>query len=133
MRQGRSAWRPGPGVANTGHLGEAMAARHMEAEGWVILDRRWRDGPRELDLVALRDRVLAFVEVKTRRSGDLDELLLSVTTTKRKQLERAAGAWLRRFGAEHPRFAEVRFDVIGVQLPPGQKPQLHHVEAAWQR
>jgi putative endonuclease len=110
-----------------------MAARHLEGQGWMILDRRWRDGPRELDLIAVRGRTLAFIEVKTRRSGDLDALLLSVTPAKRRQLERAASAWLRRFGANHPRFSELRFDVIAVQLPPGEKPQLHHVEAAWQR
>jgi putative endonuclease len=120
-------------ASEVGRLGEAMAARFLEEAGWALLGVRWRDGPRELDLIALRSGILAFVEVKTRRSADLDPLLLSVTPAKRRELERAAGAWLRQVGPSFPPFAAIRFDVMAVQLPPGQKPRILHIEAAWQR
>jgi putative endonuclease len=110
-----------------------MAARFLEAAEWRVLAERWRDGPRELDLVATRAGVLAFVEVKTRRSAELDPLLLSVTPSKRRELERAAAAWLRRFGATFPPFLSVRFDVIGVLIPWGEPPRLVHIESAWTR
>lgn len=120
-------------AGQTGQLGEAMAARFLETGGWTVLARRWRDGPRELDLIVQKQGTLAFIEVKTRRSSDLDALLASITPAKRRELERAAAAWLRRCGEAFPRFSEIRFDVIGVQILPGEKPRILHIEAAWSR
>jgi putative endonuclease len=117
----------------TGRLGEALAAHELEREGWEILACRWRDGPRELDLVAHRDGTLAFVEVKTRRSGGLGDALASITAGKRRDLERAAAAWLRTEGVRHPRFQRVRFDVVAVVLEPGRRPRIERVEGAWIR
>jgi putative endonuclease len=118
---------------STGRLGEALAARALEGEGWRILARRWRDGPRELDLVAARGRVLLFVEVKTRRQGGVGAALASVTRAKQREIERAAAAWLRREGPGHPGFREVRFDVVVVLLEPGSRPRVERVEGAWVR
>jgi putative endonuclease len=117
----------------TGRLGEALAARALELDGWEILACRWRDGPRELDLVAQRDGTLAFVEVKTRRHGGLGEALASITAGKRREVERAAAAWLRTEGVHHPRFRRVRFDVVAVLLEPGRRPRIERVEGAWVR
>lgn len=119
----------------TGRLGEALAARLLEAEGWAILHRRWRDGPRELDLVAIRAGILAFVEVKTRRGGTLGEALASVGPGKRREVERAAAGWLEREGAALPRYRirGVRFDVVAVILRPGRRPEVIQVPGAWVR
>jgi putative endonuclease len=51
-----------------GARGEALAVSRYLAEGYEILDRNWRCRQGELDLVAVRDRVLVFCEVKTRSS-----------------------------------------------------------------
>jgi putative endonuclease len=133
--------RSGAGPGRTGRLGEALAARHLEAEGWTILDRGWRDGPREIDLVARREGTLAFVEVKTRtgssEASDSDAAgaaaLGSVTPRKRRELERAAAAWLGARGHEHGPFRRVRFDVVAVLLAPGLRPRIVHVPGAWVR
>ncbi len=120
----------------TGRRGEALAAEMLEGKGWTVLARCWRDGPRELDLVAVRSDTLLFVEVKTRRGGTLGDALAAVTPAKRREVERAAAGWLRtegvRIRATHP-FRRVRFDVVAVHLLPGVEPALAWVEGAWVR
>ncbi|TVP47850.1 MAG: YraN family protein [Gemmatimonadales bacterium] len=120
----------------TGRLGEELAARAMERNGWEILARCWRDGPREIDLVVARGGTLAFVEVKTRRTASLGETLAAVSPAKRRDVERAAAAWLRtEFPARSAasRFSRIRFDVVAVLLPPGEMPRIERVEGAWVR
>jgi putative endonuclease len=120
----------------TGRRGESLAAEMLEGEGWIILARCWRDGPRELDLVAMQSGTLLFVEVKTRRAGTLGDALAAVTPAKRREIERAAAAWLRTEGARirtsHP-FRHVRFDVVAVLLLSGAQPRLAWVKGAWVR
>ncbi len=119
-----------------GREGEALAARYLEARGWRVLDRNWRDGPRELDLVAQRDGVLAFVEVKTRGEGSWGHPLDALTRRKRREVERAARAWLRR-EPEIPRAAgvgppvQIRFDAVVVRLEATGEPGVLHVPDAW--
>jgi len=120
----------------TGRLGEELAARALERNGWEILARCWRDGPRELDLVVAREGTLAFVEVRTRRSASLGDTLASVTPAKCREVERAAAAWLRKEASTlhgRFRFSRIRFDVVAVLLPPGQMPRIERVEGAWVR
>lgn len=120
----------------TGRLGESLAAEMLEGQGWTILARCWRDGSRELDLVAMQSDTLLFVEVKTRRGGSLGDALAAVTPGKRREIERAAAGWLRtegvRIRAIHA-FRRVRFDVVAVLLLPGSQPRLEWVEGAWVR
>lgn len=116
-----------------GRLGEQLAERHLEDRGWRILARNWRDGPRELDLIALRAGVLAVVEVKARRGEACGSPLEAVTPRKRREIERAAGAWLRAEGRRHPSIRWVRFDAVSVLLGPGRPPRVDHLEDAWRR
>ena len=120
----------------TGRRGEELAAEMLEGKGWTLLARCWRDGPREVDLVAVRSETLLFVEVKTRRGGALGDALAAVTPAKRREVERAAAGWLRTEGVRirdtHP-FRRVRFDVVAVLLLPGAEPCIAWVEGAWVR
>lgn len=114
---------------DTGRRGEEIAARFLAGRGWRILDRNYRAGPRELDLVARRARVLAFVEVKTRRSATFGHPLEAITRRKRNELAACARAWLR----EHPTPPGLvrRFDAVSVRLGPGGSSEVEHVEDAW--
>jgi len=122
-----------------GRLGEDLAAQTLEAHGWKILGRNWRDGPREIDIVAESKGVLAFVEVKTRGSEGFGDPLEAITPWKRREIERAAGAWLRAHGSAlrlgpggpSPAFPLIRFDAISITLRQGRPPEIQHLEDAW--
>ena len=116
------------GTVPLGRLGEELAARYLLRSGWSILARNVRDGPREIDLIAARDSVIAFVEVKTRRASPLGSPLEAVGPRKRRHVRQAASAWLRK----NPRQGRVvRFDAVAVTLGPGGTFELEHVENAW--
>jgi putative endonuclease len=110
-----------------GRDGEEAAARYLEERGWRILARRFRVRGGEVDVVAEREGILAFAEVKTRSPGALDDGRGAVTRAKRRRLARAAGAYLARNGlGDHP----CRFDVIIVALAEG-RPEVRHLPGAF--
>jgi putative endonuclease len=114
-----------------GNSGEQIAAEHLARRGFQILDRNYRTRWGELDIVACDERHIVFCEVKCRianRAGR--DPLESVHEKKRAQVRRMAGRWLVE--REHPRVADLRFDVIGVTLAPdGRLLRLDHLEAAF--
>ena len=111
-----------------GALGERIAARWLERQGWRIVARRFRSGHRDLDLVARRGRAVAFVEVKARRSGMVDDPSAAVGWRKRRELVRSAQVWIDRHG---PPAATYRFDVVAVLLGPARRVRIRHVEDAF--
>jgi len=103
-----------PGVAPPalGRLGEELARLHLEACGFrpVALRHRTRHG--EIDLVARRDDLLVFVEVKTRRGDRCGRPEEAVTPAKLARLRRLAAAFLAERGGDGCR--RFRFDVVAV-------------------
>ena len=83
-----------PEAARFGREGEDAAARYLRHLGWRILDRNWRSGPLELDIVCCEGDTLVFVEVKTRAASGLASPAQAFTLTKRDRMIRAAQAWL---------------------------------------
>lgn len=94
-----------------GEEGERIAAAWLAQRGWRILEHRFRSGHRDLDLVAERSGVVAFVEVKTRRGSSFGHPVEAVNWRKQRELTRSATVWLARNGGGEQLF---RFDVIGV-------------------
>jgi putative endonuclease len=79
-------------AAEVGRAAEDFCAASLEADGWRVLDRRWRGARGELDLVVVRGGQLRFVEVKAR--DPLDPLALeSIDDLKQARLIGAAEAW----------------------------------------
>jgi len=117
----RSA-RPAPHLA-LGAWGERVAARCYQRDGYRVLDRNWRCPAGELDLVVSRDGVVAFCEVKTRRSSAYGLAAEAVDGRRQRRLRAAAAQWLRKHGTW---FREVRFDVVSVL--PGR---VERIEAAF--
>ena len=99
-----------------GRWGEDRAARHLQRRGYHIVDRNWRAPEREiggeLDLVACRDGVVVFCEVKARRSNGHGGAVAAVGPVKQDRIRRLAASWLRHCGPDD--VAGVRFDVIAI-------------------
>lgn len=114
-----------PSRAQTGRLGEDLAARWAVEQGWRVVDRNWRHGRSgELDLVALDGDELVAVEVKTRRGHGYGHPAEAVTSAKVARLRLLTAAWL----ATHElRPGSVRIDVLAVTLPPGGDPRIEHL------
>ena len=91
-----------------GRHAESRAAAVLEAEGWTVLARRVRTPAGELDLVAEREGLLAFVEVKARAT--LTDAAFALGPAQRARLLRAGECWM----ATNPGHGEagVRFDVL---------------------
>lgn len=106
-----------------GAAGEQAAARHLERSGYRIVARNYRCPAGELDLVAIDEDTIVFVEVKTRRSAQSADPEANVTHAKQRQITRAAKYYLMAKSAqEHP----ARFDVVAVVLPDRGKPEIEH-------
>ncbi|WJR78395.1 YraN family protein [Bradyrhizobium sp. NP1] len=107
----------------TGLSAEARACAYLMAKGYRILARRFRTPHGEIDIVAKRRDLLAFVEVKARAS--LDDAAFAVTPRQQMRIVNAAQIWL----AAHPDHAnfELRFDAI--LIAPRRLPR--HVLAAF--
>jgi putative endonuclease len=120
--------RPRPSNKPLGDRGEQLAAQHLERAGWTVLHRNYRLGHREVDLVARRGEVVAFVEVKTRAGLGYGHPLEAITAKKRGEVQRVAAAWVERHGTPGDVY---RFDAVAVLILAGRDPQVEHVEDAW--
>ena len=112
-----------------GRRGEEEAARYLQGEGWIILERNARIGRCEVDLIVTRGVVLAFVEVKSRRGVGFGGPLDSITPRKMRHIARAAAGWIQERGL--PRGMEVRFDAVGVLWARDAPPRIVHEPDAW--
>lgn len=95
-----------------GKWGEDEAALYYEDRGYEILERDWKVGKRDIDLIALTEDkdTLVFVEVKTRQNNDLQEPEEAVDVKKLRNLAIAANAYVKLHGLD----MDVRFDIISV-------------------
>ena len=110
-----------------GQLGEQIAARWLARKGWRIVYRRFRNGHRDIDIVAQRDELIAFVEVKARKGSAFGDPVEAVHHRKQRELAKSAHIWIDRHGRADDLY---RFDVVGV-LVDGQRVLVKHVENAF--
>ena len=92
-----------------------------------MVQRRFRSGHRDIDLVVERDGLVAFVEVKARRGDRFGDPVEAVNWRKQKELGRSARVWVARHGRREDAY---RFDVVGV-LVDGTRVRIRHVEDAF--
>ena len=111
-----------------GFAAEGLACRRMEAEGFSIVDRNYRSGAGEIDIVAQKGGLVVFVEVRLREDSEFG--LPEDTVDRRKRLRVAAAA--RDYLADGfcGSWDEARFDVIVIEGS-GEDTRLHHYPAAF--
>ncbi len=110
-----------------GLLGERIAARWLMRDGWKLVDHRFRNGHRDLDLVMRRGDQVVFVEVKARRGDAFGGPVEAVHARKRRDLTKSARVWVDRFGTPEMAY---RFDLVGV-LVSGEQVRVRHIPNAF--
>jgi putative endonuclease len=108
-----------------GDYGERLAARLLEASGFVVLDRNWRCRQGELDIVACDGGVLVGCEVKTRRGARFGMPIEAITQDKADRLSRLLLAWATAHA--HPCADGMRIDVVAVLLGRRAPTQVSHI------
>ena len=115
MKRQRAEWQ--------GRRGEARAAVWLRLKGWSILDRRVKTAVGEIDIVARRGRLIAFIEVKWRNRAE--ELDYAIDEYRLRRVASATESVAHRYAT---RGEDIRIDVI--LLAPGTFPR--HITNAWQ-
>ena len=112
-----------------GAWGEDRAASYLEERGYVIAERDWTVGKRDLDIIALSDdrKFLVFVEVKTRRDDELAEPEQAVDAAKMRNLAIAANAYIKMNEVDLP----VRFDIISIVSKGRDDRRIEHIVDAF--
>ncbi|MFO7618010.1 MAG: YraN family protein [Bacteroidales bacterium] len=108
-----------------GREGERLAAEYLERLGMVILERNWRFGHKEIDLIAREGNDLVIVEVKTRTAPVRESPEQAIPREKRRLLVSAANAFVRFRRIP----LDVRFDVVNVVFDRGTAEVTHIREA----
>ena len=109
-----------------GLYGEDLATSLLLKKGYKILERNWRCGHLEVDIIAENDDYLVIVEVKTRKSAIFGTPEVFVDMQKQRHLIRAAMYYARFKNVTK----EIRFDIISVINSP-ELQEVNHIENAF--
>jgi putative endonuclease len=110
-----------------GRKGESIAKIHLENAGYEILDENWTFGRLEVDLIAYKNKVIIFAEVKTRTGNYFGEPEDFVDTRKQKLLADAADEYIYLMNHQ----GEVRFDIISILFANESHYTIKHIEDAF--
>jgi len=109
-----------------GKQGEEIAATYLQKLGYLILEKNWRAGRNEIDLIAKDNEFLVIVEVKSRSSDTLAEPEEAVTRDKQQGMIRAANSYIFRKNIN----LETRFDIISI-IHNKNETKIHHLKDAF--
>lgn len=109
-----------------GIAGEQLACTHLTQKGYSILEKNWRAGRLEIDIIAEKNGLICFVEVKTRENRYAGDPALAVTRSKQKHVIKAADLYVKEKDLSH----ELRFDIIAVIMN-RKEVSIEHIEDAF--
>ena len=97
---------------HTGNLGEALAAAYLLDKGYQILHQNWRHSHWEVDIIAEKDTILNFIEVKTRRTKKFGLPEDNVSKKKITNLINAGEEYLY----QHPQWKRIQFNILSITM-----------------
>ena len=109
-----------------GNRGEVLAQEYLVKKGYKMIETNWHYGHHEVDIIALKDEMLVFAEVKTRRTAVFGEPQIFVTREKQRSYISLANKYVNMYN----RNEEVRFDIIAILLNKHQQ-SVEHIEGAF--
>lgn len=125
-------------ASETGRTGEDLAARFLVENGYRLIlanfkvpigrNRMGVQVTGEIDLIALDDDVLCFVEVKTRKSEEFSPVLSAVDLRKQRQITRTARVYRQIFGI---RDMSCRYNVVTVLMPKNTSSEIGLIKGFW--
>lgn len=112
-----------------GKWGEEFAADFLKDKGYVIKERDWHCGKRDIDIIALApdQATLVFVEVKTRIDNELSEPVDAIDRKKIKSIGMSTHLYIKQFDVVE----DIRFDVITIVGTDKSNASIEHVEDAF--
>ena len=112
---------------SVGNSGEDKAWSFLTSESYRIIERNFRTRSGEIDIIAQKDDVLVFVEVKTLPSGDAETLAHELDIRKQRKIIKTANFFL----VNHREYnsSKIRFDVIVIDMP--DLPPVYHIPNAF--
>jgi putative endonuclease len=112
---------------SVGKIGENLAVSYLEDKGYNIIERNYRFGRGEIDIIVEKNQMLIFIEVKTKKHGDFGDPIYWTTRSKQKQIGRIARGYLYERNITD---RDCRFDVITVTWEKGAW-KIRHIENAF--
>lgn len=111
-----------------GDRGEDIATDFLNSKNYEIIDRNYRFGHGEIDIIAKDKEVLVFIEVKTRKNLEFGRPELAVTKNKQRQIRKIAEMYL-----VENKIADVdcRIDVVAIMIKKNLPPEINHIENAF--
>ena len=109
-----------------GKQGEEIAREYLEKNGYQILETNWQSGHAEIDILALKDDILAVIEVKTRTSEHYGKPEAFVSKKKIKLLINAVNRYIELKNLD----VEIRFDIIAI-IKNQYREDIEHLENAF--
>jgi putative endonuclease len=107
-----------------GKWGEDLAAEYLQEKGYEILERDWKSGHHDLDIVAREGSTLVVAEVKTRRNRLFGNPEEAVDYKKLRSLQSAINHYIK----SHSASSHVRFDIISIVGTIGSQPEIDHIK-----
>ena len=96
----------------TGSTGESMAEAYLLKKGFTILQKNWRHSHWEVDIIAQKNNILHFIEVKTRRTEKYGQPEDAVSDKKIQNLINASEEYLYL----HPQWKRIQFDILSILI-----------------
>jgi putative endonuclease len=107
-----------------GKQGEKLADAWLQQQGFDILHRNWRHSHYEIDIIAIKNDILSFIEVKTQNASPYTHPEEQVTRKKFRALQRAADEYLFR----NPGYKWIQYHILAITLYPNRAPEYFLLE-----